>query len=221
MKDQYRWSAVSNRANADSIRYINGDVLPWISNKGTWARCHHVNQTSPAYRAWTGLYSRLEKSDSNYASHPTYATVYACEEWHNYQAFAEWYYSQIGDYETYELDKDILKPRNSLYSPEFCGLVPSYLNKFFAFDYATNTVGFPGLTKRSLKSGERWLVRVQTKKIGRAYSKVHSNIDEAKEDYCREKELHAILLLDRLKQENIDNKYLEALDSFHVKDYIG
>lgn len=61
----------------------------------------------------------------------TYRECEVCEEWHNYQNFAEWYennYYKVGK-ETMCLDKDILVKKNKVYSPETCVFVPQRINK--------------------------------------------------------------------------------------------
>ena len=62
---------------------------------------------------------------------PTYRNVTVCEEWKNFQTFAEWhqenYYKISG--EIIELDKDIIKRDNKIYCPEFCSFVPQSINK--------------------------------------------------------------------------------------------
>lgn len=66
--------------------------------------------------------------------HPTYKNVTVCEEWHNFQNFAEWYYSNYNsDYmKWWELDKDILIRGNKIYSPETCCFVPQEINKLLS-----------------------------------------------------------------------------------------
>lgn len=84
----------------------------------------------PAYRVWRNLLQRCyEPSGSRQAA---YIGVTVCKAWHNYQNFAEWFWSQpnagtVG----FELDKDILGGGKS-YSPTACALVPKELNMFFA-----------------------------------------------------------------------------------------
>ena len=55
-----------------------------------------------------------------------------CAKWHDYQEFADWFveqpYSSAADA---ELDKDILDPLNTVYSPEFCSVVPKLVNQIF------------------------------------------------------------------------------------------
>ena len=60
-----------------------------------------------------------------------YIDCEVCDEWKNFQNFAEWYNKNkyvVPDLETLELDKDVKFKRNKIYSPETCLLIPKRLN---------------------------------------------------------------------------------------------
>ena len=64
---------------------------------------------------------------------PKYDGCTVCEEWHNFQNFAEWYeenYYEIKE-EKMCLDKDILVKGNKIYSPQTCVFVPNRINVLF------------------------------------------------------------------------------------------
>ena len=65
--------------------------------------------------------------------HLTYIDCYVCEEWHNFQVFAKWFYENYYEIknEKMNLDKDILIKGNKLYSPETCLIVPERINTLF------------------------------------------------------------------------------------------
>ena len=58
----------------------------------------------------------------------TYIGCSVADEWHDYQNFADWYYSQKDYGLGYELDKDVLFKGNKMYSPQNCTLLPQPLN---------------------------------------------------------------------------------------------
>ena len=61
-----------------------------------------------------------------------YGTCTVCEEWLNFQVFADWY--ETHEYpvnERLHLDKDILFAGNKEYAPKKCMLVPQRLNMMF------------------------------------------------------------------------------------------
>lgn len=72
-------------------------------------------------------------SDKYKKQFPTYKTCIACDEWLNFQNFAEWYNQNFYTVknENMHLDKDILVKGNKIYSPETCIFVPSRINKLF------------------------------------------------------------------------------------------
>lgn len=80
-----------------------------------------------AYRAWCDMMKRCY--DSKYQENkPTYIGCTIAEEWHDFQVFAEWYYSHEYNNSGYQLDKDLLIPSNKVYSPNACSFVPRELN---------------------------------------------------------------------------------------------
>ena len=84
------------------------------------------------YNTWIHMLSRCY-SDIYQAKRPSYIGCEVCNEWLNYQNFAEWYYDnyyEIED-EIMNLDKDILYKGNRLYSPETCVFVPQNINSLF------------------------------------------------------------------------------------------
>lgn len=84
------------------------------------------------YHTWFGMLSRCYNA-YEVNKHLTYNDVYVCDEWLNYQNFAEWYEKNY--YEFYgmemQLDKDILFKGNKFYSPDKCCFVPQAINKLF------------------------------------------------------------------------------------------
>ncbi|UVM23526.1 hypothetical protein [Pseudomonas wadenswilerensis] len=80
------------------------------------------------YKAWHNMMRRAY--DPNKAS--AYENCSVCIKWHDYQEFATWYSMQPYAFEAdAELDKDILDPLNTVYSPEHCSVVPKLINQIF------------------------------------------------------------------------------------------
>ena len=85
-----------------------------------------------AYNTWSHMLQRCY--DAYYLNeHPTYIDCYVCEEWHNFQNFAKWFYENYYECndEQMQLDKDILIKGNKIYSPNTCILVPKRINSLF------------------------------------------------------------------------------------------
>lgn len=85
------------------------------------------------YNAWIHLLRRCyDAYFINYRS-PSYKDCIVCDEWLNYQNFAQWYeenYYEINN-ERMCLDKDILYKNNKIYSPRTCIFVPNRINVLF------------------------------------------------------------------------------------------
>lgn len=85
-----------------------------------------------SYTSWKNMMYRCYSKELH-KKHATYSDCTVCEEWHNFQVFAKWYeenYYGI-DGEKMNLDKDILKKGNKVYSPDTCVFVPVSINNLF------------------------------------------------------------------------------------------
>ena len=85
-----------------------------------------------AYRYWSYMIKRCyDPYELN--KRPTYIDVYVCDEWLNFQNFAEWFYDNYYECNGLKmsLDKDILVKGNKIYSPNTCIFVPMNINDLF------------------------------------------------------------------------------------------
>ena len=106
-----------------------------------------------AYKVWFSMLTRCY-SNKYQKQKPTYIGCSVCEEWHNFQNFAKWFYDNY--VEGFQLDKDILKPNNKIYSKETCVFVPCEINSFVTNKQATNASGYPGVSWS--KIANKWQV---------------------------------------------------------------
>lgn len=90
------------------------------------------NKDSLEYRRWHSMIQRCY--DEKYLDKkPTYRGCTVCDEWHNFQNFAEWFKkNHPSDGKEYQVDKDIMFPGNRVYSPDTCMLVSLHENNSFA-----------------------------------------------------------------------------------------
>ena len=81
-----------------------------------------------AYIKWGSMLTRCYAD--KYIKRKNYQNCYVCEEWLNFQNFAEWHYENYYeiDGESLELDKDIVEKNNQVYCPNKCLYVPHRLN---------------------------------------------------------------------------------------------
>lgn len=112
------------------------DIMhPTVCSVGFFGIGEHLGTTedgcknSPAYEVWRGIIRRCY--DKNCKSYLRYEDVDVCKEWHNFQNFAEWFYSQKHCEDGFAVDKDLKVIGSRLYSPETCSLVPCEVNSLF------------------------------------------------------------------------------------------
>ena len=84
------------------------------------------------YEFWHSMFRRCY-DPKLHEKRPTYIGCSVCDEWHNFQNFAQWYeenYYEIPG-ERMALDKDILTKGNKVYGPDTCCFVPTSINSLF------------------------------------------------------------------------------------------
>ena len=89
-------------------------------------------KSTKCYNTWVDMLMRCY--DPKYhEKKPTYKSCTVDEQWHNFQNFAQWYYSNYYEFEDEKLalDKDILHKGNKMYSPETCVFLPVSINSLF------------------------------------------------------------------------------------------
>lgn len=103
------------------------------------------------YQYWQRMINRVySEHELNRPSGESYKEASVCDEWHNFQNFAEWalLQSNVGSKDSkgniYHLDKDIVKFGNKVYSPDYCVFVPNVINAFFS-DKEVGSSGFSGV----------------------------------------------------------------------------
>lgn len=79
----------------------------------------------PKYQAWAGMITRCY-SPKLHKRNPTYSDCSVCGEWLYFSSFKLWMVTQ--KWQGMQLDKDILKFGNKIYSPETCMFVPPEIN---------------------------------------------------------------------------------------------
>lgn len=80
-----------------------------------------------AYITWMDILRRCYHINSH---QQCYDACEVCDEWHNFQNFAQWYYKNVYDAngEVLHIDKDLLCFNNKTYGPDTCLLVPERIN---------------------------------------------------------------------------------------------
>ena len=133
-KHKYRMTTIFTNFKTGCIKNPYDKTIVGVGYIGvgkyrSWENGH----STLVYAIWKAMITRCyyEKDKDLHRTYYDKCTV--CEEWHNFQVFAEWYEreSYLLKNERLHLDKDILIPGNKIYSPETCLLVPHRINLLF------------------------------------------------------------------------------------------
>lgn len=78
-----------------------------------------------SYNHWRNMLKRCYNA-KYHLTHQTYIGCFVCDEWLDFQNFAEWYDSYY--VKGFELDKDLTVLGNKCYHPDLCEFIPSQIN---------------------------------------------------------------------------------------------
>lgn len=141
------------------------------------------------YRAWCNLLQRVYSS-TFHKRQPSYKLTTVCEEWHNFQNFADWYTNQPFKGKGYDLDKDLKVRDNLHYSPSHCLLLPRELNTVLIDNKSARTSLPIGVRKcKDSKSFTSFISKNSTSKYLGSFPtahEAHQAYREAKETYVHE-----------------------------------
>jgi hypothetical protein len=149
-------------------------------------------------RAWQSMLSRIYYE--NYKKmNPTYSDCSVCEEWHNFQNFAEWWHNEPNaGKKGFELDKDLICFSNRQYCPEKCSYVPKEINIILSKPRCSDRTLPTGVYKANSKFKAQFSKNGRVKTIG-----TFVTIQEASDAYCKEK---------KKQIEEVAEKYKDVLN---------
>ena len=133
---EYDWTAKNVKYTPFKKGNIKCPYEPRVYGKGYLGEGKYKTtkngKHTQCYKTWQHMLERCY-DDKYKEKHPTYVDCEACNEWHNFQNFAKWYYENYYEIKNEKmcLDKDILNKKNKIYSPETCIFVPQTINKLF------------------------------------------------------------------------------------------
>lgn len=171
---------------------------------------------TPEYQLWIGMMTRVY-NEGMLESHPSYKSVTVCEEWLNFQNFANWCQDKLGfnrkesNGRAYMLDKDLLIPGNRSYSPDACCFLPHQVNVALK--------GRQSDKRSELPSGVYWhkasngYIAATSKKGKQFHLGCFDSSEEAKEVFRKFKKEYFAELADEYKDVISEEAYL-ALKSF-------
>jgi len=166
-----------------------------------------------AYKKWRSMIERCY-SEVYQKKKPSYKGCSVASEWHNFQNFAEWFYSNPYHDLDYELDKDILTAGNRVYSPKNCELVPRELNVFARSGF--NSDGIPmGVSKRGDKFIARMYINSKSKHLG-----IFDSLTDAIEAYVLAKQEYGKQLAEKWK-DSVSERVYQSLSNWVESDVDG
>ena len=116
-----------------SRHIINGCPMCAYERKRNGASKVGINDVLNAkryysYFIWRGMIARAFGETTKKAQ-PSYKEVTVCEDWLTYSKFKQWFDDPRNGYQKgYQLDKDIIRQGNTMYSPDTCCFVPREIN---------------------------------------------------------------------------------------------
>lgn len=168
-------------------------------------------ETTKAYRCWINMLHRCY-DDKIHKKRPTYIGCTVCEEWHNFQVFAEWYeenFYQV-DEEEMHLDKDILVKGDKIYSPDTCIFVPIRINSLFRTNTSSNLP--QGVSAQLLK----YRVECRDDNFNNIKLGIFKTIEEAFDIYKKYKESVFKIVADKYINK-VPLKLYNAMYNYHVE----
>lgn len=131
--EEYNWIFYNARYGNFKCGKIRCPYEPTFINKGYIGEGKfNTVDNKEAFEVWRKMIRRCYDNKEK-IKHPTYEKAIVCDEWLNFQNFAEWYeenYYKVEN-EKMDLDKDILYKKNKIYSPKTCIFVPHRINTLF------------------------------------------------------------------------------------------
>tara|TARA_R110000851_G_scaffold178952_1_gene325942 strand:+ start:192 stop:815 length:624 start_codon:yes stop_codon:yes gene_type:complete len=133
----------------------------------------------PIYRAWIGMITRCY-SEKTHKVQPLYKDCTVHIDWLLFSTFKKW--AETKDYEGNELDKDIVKTGNKVYSADTCLFVSKNINTFVCPNKSRDN-GFPCGVDIHKATGK---YRAQSYFSGKNhYIGIYATAHEAREAYVR------------------------------------
>lgn len=110
------------------------------------------------YKKWFGLINRSYGNFKSQGSHSTcYSGCTVSEEWRHFMDFKRWH--EKNSIAGWSLDKDLLKPDNKEYGPEYCIFIPHKVNTLITVTLRTQWNTLPGISFAKNAKSKRFWVR--------------------------------------------------------------
>jgi len=177
----------NNRKSIFGVGYIGyGKYKASIKRKHT--KCYSI---------WRGMLQRCYYKYKEFNT--SYNNVEVCEEWHNFQNFAQWFEENY--IEGWQLDKDLFSTNQKIYSPITCCFIPNEINSLLKHQKTTTgTVKVKNKYKSQIGKNKKHY------NIG-----TFNSIEEANKAYKEEKKKYILSVAEQYKEQlniNVYNKLI-------------
>lgn len=210
--DSFGYELTTTGASLRNTNFKN-PYHPTICGIGYLGDGPHLSRVKGRYTlAYSKWYAMIQRCYAEIpGKHLTYRGCTVVVEWLNFQTFADWFFEQkiVGDM---QIDKDILRKSNRIYSPENCRMVPTEINKAMTGGKKNRDSDLP--TGVSLHTGGRFTAQITTSSK-RRYLGIFDTVEEAFAVYKFEKELHIRQLAEEYKDVLVPEIY-EAMMNWEV-----
>lgn len=170
---------------------------------------------SKEYTVWANMIKRCYTKYTKDKSNGLYDDITVCENWHNYQNFAEWFNSKTKIFEenniTPKLDKDLLGGKE--YSPENCVILPNVINCSISESRKTSKICH-GVTVVNSK----FVASIMEDGIP-IWLGAFSNVEDAVKVYAKHKENIIHKLADKYKNILEDRAHIALINWKHSGEY--
>lgn len=179
---------------------------------GKFKPCDENGKITKCYYTWMHMLERCYSS-KYHEKEPMYKGCKVDEKWHNFQVFAEWYYSNFYEIEgqRMNLDKDILHKGNKVYSHKTCVFTPHSINILFIKRDKARGECYIGVTKHWNKFQANLNKDNKTIHLG-----LYTTHEEAFLAYKKAKEQYIKEVAEKYKSQ-IPQKLYEALMNYEVE----
>lgn len=197
---------------------VSNPLHPSVYNKGFIGVGKYSSKDEGLYSLWKRM--MLRSYDYKYhEKYPTYKDVEVCDEWLNFQNFADWcsnqkFFNAKDDKERpYHLDKDILVKGSKIYSTDTCCFVPSEVNTLLLKRDKSRGNCLIGVSK--CKTTGNYLAQIKHK--GKSvYLGYYSTESEAFQAYKKAKEDYIKEVAEKWRKK-IDARVYQALLTYQVE----
>lgn len=179
---------------------------------------HNSKNNERVYKIWNAILQRCYSEHYHKSMSENYKGVLVCDEWHNFQNFANWWesngFSNFVDCRgyPYQLDKDILSFENKIYSPNTCCFIPKEINSLVVGSKKSKGDCPIGVSYH-IATG-KFMSRLN-KGVSSNYLGVFETVDEAFQVYKKAKEVYIKEVANKWKGK-IDDRVYEALMNWEI-----